>query len=371
MALERLGDKANERGVLQSPDLDPYRIYLTRFNGRGRAYFRIWIVNLLLSVLTLGIYSAWAKVRRERYFHRTLQLNGHSFDYHGQPLAILKGRLLVFGVLVALGALQKFSPLAHTVAIVCLLPVIPWLIVRAMRFRAANTSYCGIRFAFDGNYRQAATVFCGYGILTVLSFGLAFPIWQGKVRAYLLSHLRYGDSRFHCSISAWLLLRQTVLPMLLCVAITALLVTALGLAAGYFSPLLSELLRVRQPALAKVAEMAASVVGFVMLGTILPVVLSTRLSHLLWNHARSVDGYFVAELSALAYLRLLARNWLLSFLTLGLFIPFAKVAQARFRAERLALVFPGPLDRFTAVAQQAGAALADEAGDTMALDLAL
>jgi len=32
------------------------------FTGKGGEYFGIWIVNLFFSVLTLGIYSAWAKV---------------------------------------------------------------------------------------------------------------------------------------------------------------------------------------------------------------------------------------------------------------------------------------------------------------------
>ena len=38
--------------------------YPVRFVGTGSEYFRIWIVNLLLTIVTLGIYSAWAKVRR-------------------------------------------------------------------------------------------------------------------------------------------------------------------------------------------------------------------------------------------------------------------------------------------------------------------
>ena len=38
------------------------------FEGKTSEYFGIWIVNLLLSLLTLGIYSAWAKVRRKKYF---------------------------------------------------------------------------------------------------------------------------------------------------------------------------------------------------------------------------------------------------------------------------------------------------------------
>jgi uncharacterized membrane protein YjgN (DUF898 family) len=52
------------------------------FSGTRREYFGIWIVNILLTVLTLGIYSAWAKVRRMHYFYRNTRLAGASFDYH-------------------------------------------------------------------------------------------------------------------------------------------------------------------------------------------------------------------------------------------------------------------------------------------------
>ncbi len=48
------------------------------FTGDGREYFRIWIVNVSLTVITLGIYSAWAKVRRMRYF---LQQQKEEKDY--------------------------------------------------------------------------------------------------------------------------------------------------------------------------------------------------------------------------------------------------------------------------------------------------
>ena len=60
-------------------------------SGSGE-YFRIWIVNLLLTVATLGIYSAWAKTRRLQYFYRNTHLAGASFDFRGDPKAILRGR---------------------------------------------------------------------------------------------------------------------------------------------------------------------------------------------------------------------------------------------------------------------------------------
>ncbi len=35
------------------------------FTGTAGDYFRIWIANIALTLLTLGIYSAWAKVRKD------------------------------------------------------------------------------------------------------------------------------------------------------------------------------------------------------------------------------------------------------------------------------------------------------------------
>ncbi|MFB1034562.1 MAG: DUF898 family protein, partial [Sinobacterium sp.] len=34
-----------------------------KFLGKTGEFFSIWIVNLLLTIVTLGIYSAWATVR--------------------------------------------------------------------------------------------------------------------------------------------------------------------------------------------------------------------------------------------------------------------------------------------------------------------
>ena len=51
------------------------------FHGNGMEYFRIWIVNIFLSIVTLGIFSAWAKVRREQYFYGNLRLGEQHFAY--------------------------------------------------------------------------------------------------------------------------------------------------------------------------------------------------------------------------------------------------------------------------------------------------
>ena len=51
------------------------------FRGDGAEVFKIWIVSLLLTILTLGIYSAWAEVRSNRYFYSNVYFEGESFRY--------------------------------------------------------------------------------------------------------------------------------------------------------------------------------------------------------------------------------------------------------------------------------------------------
>jgi len=90
------------------------------FHGQGGEFFRIWIVNIGLTLLTLGIYSAWAKVRTKRYFYGNTELEGDRFDYLGDPIAILKGRILAVALLVAYQVLVSFAPPVITGAVLLL-----------------------------------------------------------------------------------------------------------------------------------------------------------------------------------------------------------------------------------------------------------
>jgi uncharacterized membrane protein YjgN (DUF898 family) len=73
--------------------------YRFDFTGRNGEYFRIWVVSLFLSVVTLGIYSAWGKVRKKRYLYSHTELDGTGFEFRATPLAILRGRVIALALL--------------------------------------------------------------------------------------------------------------------------------------------------------------------------------------------------------------------------------------------------------------------------------
>src|SRR5262245_12781205 len=120
------------------------------FRGTGGSYFGIWIVNLLLTILTLGIYSAWAKVRRLQYFYRHTELAEATFDFHGKPLSILIGRLVALIMLLAYSYGTRFPSKLTIVIVLAIVLVLPWLLRNSFRFRLYNSSWRGLRFSFHG-----------------------------------------------------------------------------------------------------------------------------------------------------------------------------------------------------------------------------
>ena len=121
------------------------------FTGTGSEYFRIWIVNLLLTIVTLGFYYPFAKARRLRYFHGNTLVGGHALGFHGDPWKMLRGYvlMLVFGA-AYLGA-GEISPIAGAVAGVAFALLWPALWQSSLRFRLANTSWRGLRLRFSGS----------------------------------------------------------------------------------------------------------------------------------------------------------------------------------------------------------------------------
>jgi uncharacterized membrane protein YjgN (DUF898 family) len=162
------------------------------FEGRTSEYFGIWIVNLLLSIVTLGIYSAWAKVRRKKYFYNNTLIDNVGFDYHAKPISILKGRLIAVALLVV----AAINPILQSLVFLVIFIFLPWLVVRGSIFNARNTSHRGLRFDFIGTVGQAVRVFIGLPLLTMITLGLAAPYAAHEKNQFLVNNHRFGLSQF-------------------------------------------------------------------------------------------------------------------------------------------------------------------------------
>ena len=181
--------------------------YGFEFKGHATEYFRIWIVNVVLSVMTLGIYSAWAKVRTKRYFYGNTFLDGSSFEYHGEPLKILIGRLILFFFFITYALLSYFAEMFPGI-ITYIIPgaffavVFPWLFVRAMIFNLRNSSYRGVHFNYLKNYGDSYTTFWLYGFITIATLWLGYPLMEYKRNQMMVNNSSFGQQKMSFSAQA-------------------------------------------------------------------------------------------------------------------------------------------------------------------------
>ena len=144
------------------------------FHGKGMEYFRIWIVNIFLSIITLGIFSAWAKVRREQYFYGNLRLGEHRFSYLADPIQILKGRIIAFGLLAAYWACWNFIPITAMGLLIIGVLALPAILVTSSRFKMRNSAYRNIRFQFTASFGDAYRTFIKPLVVILLLSAVAY-----------------------------------------------------------------------------------------------------------------------------------------------------------------------------------------------------
>jgi uncharacterized membrane protein YjgN (DUF898 family) len=195
---------ASGRGLGDGVRASGEQRYQAEFTGTAGEYFRIWIVNLALTILTLGIYSAWAKVRKRRYFYAHTRIAGESFEYRGRPIAILLGRLFALALLVIVIAagnlvpelsLESFSGKALFFAAAVLIG--PWLLVRSSKFNASNSVYRNIRLSFLGTYGSCFRVVIRY--VWLVFFGILYPYFKHRLVKYSAENHAFGDSAFQAA----------------------------------------------------------------------------------------------------------------------------------------------------------------------------
>lgn len=167
-----------------------------RLTGQAGEYFRIWIVNLSLTIVTLGLYGPWARVRTRKYFYGNLELDGASFACDADPKRILIGRLIVLVFAAGIALLQTFSPVAGALAPLLFLPAAPWLLTRSLAFHQRSSSYRNVRFRFDATTGDAAAVIFGGALALVLTGGLAYPWYLGRFQQFQVANSHYGNTPF-------------------------------------------------------------------------------------------------------------------------------------------------------------------------------
>lgn len=373
---------------------DEPRGHRLTFHGNAGEYFRIWIVNVALSLVTLGIYSAWATVRTRRYMYANTRLGDTPFDYLAEPVPILKGRILtaiLFGFYAAAG---RISPRVQIVAALLVAAFMPWMVVKSLMFRARYSSWRGLRFFFSADYGGAYKWYLGVyflmGLPLVITFlaalgghpgggtflGLAgmaaiYPWIKGNQQRWMVENHHFGGKSFafrgEMSHYYGIYLKAFALAMLWGV-LTAFLIGVLGYAVNGTHATIE--LPKGKPGLLSIAFVYACATPF-YLGVW--SFLQSRMTNMLYNQARLGPYRFRCTLGYWSMLGIYASNALAILLTLGLATPWARVRLARFRADNLRIIGDGNLDDFVRDALSHGeiGATATEMDSLIGIDIGL
>jgi uncharacterized membrane protein YjgN (DUF898 family) len=402
-SLPTLEDGAPQWGDFADTQPTPATTLSVAFTGSGSEYFRIWIVNLLLTLVTLGLYYPWAKVRRLRYFHGNTLIGGEPLGFHADPKKMLKGYLLVTVLLVLYSVAGHFHAVAGLVAFIAVMLIWPALLKSSMQFRLANTSWRGLRFRFTGDLRGAyaamiplflpalclvaSLVFVPdqnkppnwYVYVTLAVFAaiaLLFPWLFQRLKVYQHNHytLASQHTRFQATVGMFY---KAYIKM---VGVYLLSIVALGVIAAVVGGLVAVLARHASNPLAEafneksvwfVVAMAAVflVVTLVFVALVKPYI-TTRMQNLVWANTRSEDVRILSNLKARSMLWLSIKNWVLVVFTLGLYWPFAAIARVRMQLEAVGISSQVSLDSLVSQGQGTeGEAAGDAAGDLFGLDI--
>jgi uncharacterized membrane protein YjgN (DUF898 family) len=381
------------------------------FTGSGSEYFRIWIVNLILSYLTLGIYSAWAKVRREKYFHQNTQLDGASLDYHGQPLKILVGRIVGLGLL-AISTKSPYPVLGYFALAVVIL-AFPFFMQRSLRFRFKNSSYRGLRFGFTGSVKTAYRTLIPFMVVpTIYALAVAFtvlfpqnakaiwdglssagsvwitlgailiaagyfafmPLLQGTWRRFTINHAMFGFVKGQTNIALRKYINIHATAGLVFTFFSGFAITAL-----YFIPAPTDNYSKASDKILPLVLYGPWIAAAGYLGLLATrAAITARIQNYNWNGNTLVLtqgnrwlAEFKSDLSVTKYSLLIVKNWILIIITLGLYRPFAVVSAMRMRLEAISLHNSRFLDHVIAKQFEASSAIGEEALDAFDLEFSI
>ena len=339
------------------------------FRGNTREWFGIWIVNLVLSIITIGIYSAWAKVRHKKYFYQHTYVGERNFDYHATGKQILIGRIIVIVGLVLFTVLSAI-PVVAIFIFFAFLFAIPWLVVQSLRFNARVSSWSNVRFGFLGSYGGAAKITILYPFLAALTLYIAAPYADRARRRFIVSNHTLGKTGFEfgapiskfykaaLAALAWVLVTGAVLGFVLVQS---------GVLDGLFGSL--ESIESQPPQV----ELGMTLVTYAALFVVLApagALYYAMARNIVFNHS-TLGGVhaFRSTVPPLRYVWIVVTNAIAMISSLFLLVPWAQMRKAHFLADHTEMLVGGSLDDFVGSMQDERNAIGDAYSDIEGLDL--
>ncbi len=349
------------------------------FSGSTREYFRIWIVNLCLSLLTLGIYSAWAKVRKKRYIYSHLTLDETPFQYLGLPIPILRGRIIAAIVFLIYFSSDNLFPAALPYVFAAGLLVAPWVFVQSVAFNARYTAFRNMTFRFNASHLDAFKVLSAWGIIPAIIIGtifawwgsywiaalvyipasFLFPGWLKEIKKLIVTKTSFGgiSGEFKATggdfFGIYLVVGLTVFFIGLCVAFSVFVVTKIT-------------------SLENVKNMAYVITAISYMGYLLAYAyIQANITNTVWNKINIGPVSFHCTLKTTELAKIYITNVLGIICTAGILIPWAVIRTLKYRIDNTQIQCNGELNAFLAQESKGVHATGSEITEFFDMDLSI
>ncbi len=393
------------------------------FNGNASEYFKIWIVNILLVIVTIGLYYPWAKVRNKRYFYANTLLDGRNFEYHATGGQLFYGYLIAMILLILYMVIQETSPIGSLVLLGILFLAIPWIILKSMIFNMKMTSFSNVYFSFGGDIKQSYINFFAYPlalyisifaifmsmsytksidgaigiILTIalLVIMIGFIIYalayiKKKNTHYFLDNTKYAQGSFKTNLD----IKKLAIILSKTLGVAVLSLVAIFIVAGLVTYLtvgieviagLSQL--GQNPTGENPDELESRTITLIML--LLPMIMAIYIcmifamifimaysltrhrTYIYENTTLDEKINFSSTLAVLPYARMLISNFIVIILTLGFAIPWAKVRVARLMLKNTHVKAEAGFDEYISRNQPVTSSLGEQIGDAFDVDVGI
>ena len=344
------------------------------FTGTARELFGIQFVNILLTLLTVGIWIPWARVRKRRFFYNNTRILGDGLDYLATGFDLFKGWSVVVIILAGFYALPLLGvPFLQEGTSLALLAVYPWAINRSLRFNARNIVWRDVRFDFSGTYLGSAWYLFLLPFIGVLSLGILMPLASKGMREYVARNYRFGAARFSGKGQLGHYYGAGVRTLLLTLLLIGLVTVLSGLAIYSLLPIGLTMEDLLTYILANESTVTILYLVPVLLFVIFLSVggfYRALTRNIMVNALRLQGGVrFRSQISGLALAWIIVSNLILSVITIGLLVPWAQVRQYRYLAQNTEIRPIADMQRFLDRQVQAGSSIGDAIGEAGGLEI--
>lgn len=323
---------------------------LFEYDGQIGALYGIFFKNLLLQIITFGIYRFWATTNTRRYVWSRMRFQGERFDYTGTGGELFKGFLLaiaiVFGSFVGAGILSLILNLLTHSAFLSMLPMLAVYVVilivgagayfSAQRYRLSRTQWCGIRGGMTGSSFKYGVYVLLYGLLCVVTLMQMVPWVSMRLAERRINASSFGTLPFQFKGHAGKLYGAFVATFVGVVVLFAVLV------AIFSKSLMAMALHSHGSKAANAAVFGA--IGSVLLFYVLFIVgalliqcfyIALVARHVTGNTTLGAQLRFGSNITATRLLGMMLSNLAIIVFTLGFGLPIVQHRVLRFTANTL------------------------------------